>query len=650
MIPIERIWNSAQLPTLPAVAVRLLEIVRDPESEIRDVVETIKLDPAISAKLVKAANASYFGVRSEVKAMDRAVSILGTTVATSLALSFSLTDESLQVGPRAEHYKNFWVHSVVQAATAELIGQRLEPAQRGEYFLTGLLLELGRLAMLKTIPNEYMPVLEEAKLPGPSLAELEQERLGFSHVQIGQQMMTVWKLPEGIVHAAAFHHAPLEKVLAFGSDPESRLLTAMALSAASADYFCTSNKGLALHSLREISSTCLGMGEDDLVVFLKSVEERCHQAGELFNVNLSQLQNSADLMIQANEQLVQLALREHVASTQASIRQHVAEQEKRELESRNRELLQQAMHDPLTGAHNRKFFDEVLMREVHRCVRAAQPLAVVFIDVDHFKSINDTYGHQFGDQVLKRISQIFTETIRVADTLARFGGEEFVVLVSQPSEKGVERLAERIRENVAKENFRFGSTPVKVTVSVGSAIAIPRRGETGIGERLIAVADECLYEAKRGGRNRTVIRHVMDERDRQLQQLITQTRFSRWLVQQRLVDVPSISRILLDCQTPHVQCGELAVRMGYLDIAELHSILKHQEVTGDRFCSVAVRLGLMTATETVFVLATQLEDPRTVVGAIVRAGLLAPDTASGALEDFTRTVAPPPKHRVMSLV
>ncbi|MBA4031890.1 MAG: hypothetical protein C0478_13510 [Planctomyces sp.] len=650
MIPIERIWNSAQLPTLPAVAVRLLDIVRDPESEIRDVVETIKLDPAISAKLVKAANASYFGVRSEVKAMDRAVSILGTTVATSLALSFSLTDESLQVGPRAEHYKNFWVHSVVQAATAELIGQRLEPAQRGEYFLTGLLLELGRLAMLKTIPNEYMPVLEEAKLPGPSLAELEQEHLGFSHVQIGQQMMTVWKLPEGIVHAAAFHHAPLEKVLAFGSDPESRLLTAMALSAASADYFCTSNKGLALHSLREISSTCLGMGEDDLVVFLKSVEERCHQAGELFNVNLSQLQNSADLMIQANEQLVQLALREHVASTQASIRQHVAEQEKRELESRNRELQQQAMHDPLTGAHNRKFFDEVLMREVHRCVRAAQPLAVVFIDVDHFKSINDTYGHQFGDQVLKRISQIFTETIRVADTLARFGGEEFVVLVSQPSEKGVERLAERIRENVAKENFRFGSTPVKVTVSVGSAIAIPRRGETGIGERLIAVADECLYEAKRGGRNRTVIRHVMDERDRQLQQLITQTRFSRWLVQQRLVDVPSISRILLDCQTPHVQCGELAVRMGYLDIAELHSILKHQEVTGDRFCSVAVRLGLMTATETVFVLATQLEDPRTVVGAIVRAGLLAPDTATGALEDFTRTVAPPPKHRVMSLV
>ncbi len=648
MIPVERIWNSAQLPTLPAVAVRLLEIVRDPESEIRDVVETIKLDPAISAKLVKAANASYFGVRSEVKAMDRAVSILGTTVATSLALSFSLTDESLQTGPKAEHYRNFWVHSVVQAATAELIGQKLEPAQRGEYFLTGLLLELGRLAMLKTIPNEYIPVLEEAKLPGTTLSQLEEAHLGFTHVQIAQQMMTLWKLPEGIIHAAAFHHAPLEKVLELGTDPNARLLNAMAFSAAAADYFCTSNKGLALHSLREISSHCLDMTEDDLVVFLSNIEERCRQAAELFNVSLSHLQNSADLMIQANEQLVQLALREHVASTQASIRQHVAEQEKRELETRNRELQQQALHDPLTGVHNRKFFDEVLLREVHRCVRAAQPLAVIFIDVDHFKNVNDTFGHQFGDQVLKRVAQIFSETVRVADTLARFGGEEFVVLVSQPSEKGVERLAERIRENVEKEVFRFGSTPVKITVSVGAGIAIPRRGETGIGDRLIAVADECLYEAKRNGRNRTIVRHVMDERDRQLQQLITQTRFSRWLVQQRLLDVPSISRVLLDCQTPHVQCGELAVRMGYLDIAELHSILKHQEVTGDRFCAVAVRLGLMTATETVFVLATQQEDPRTVMGALVRTGLLSPDVASGALEDYTRMIAPPAKHRVMA--
>ena len=100
--------------------------------------------------------------------------------------------------------------------------------------------------------------------------------------------------------------------------------------------------------------------------------------------------------------------------------------------------------------------------------------------------------------------------------LARFGGEEFVILVNPPTEKGNERLAERIRKGVEAETFLFGDMRVPVTVSLGAAIAVPGRNDRDLGHRLIATADECLYEAKRAGRNRYRVKSLVDERERAL--------------------------------------------------------------------------------------------------------------------------------------
>jgi len=646
MIDPTRIWSLSQLPTLPAVVVRLLEMSRDAETEIRDVIELIKSDPALSAKIVKAANSTYFGIKSEVKAIDRAVPLLGTTVTTSLALSFSLNESAMSRGPLASHYQDYWRQSIVQASAAEMLGLRIAPVLAPEFFLCGLLQDLGRLAMLKTIPQEYLPVLEKAKADGTPLHEVEKRALGFDHIEIGANLMEHWKLPDALIDAVRLHHASLDALLAERGSPQFPLSAATAVSACVGDYFCTPAKGLALERLRALAAQCFQFSSEQVEEFLVKCDERIEHAADLFQVDVTDLGDPADLMVQANEQLAQLAMREHVASTQANLRQQEAEKERKELESRNRELQRQALHDPLTQVYNRQFFDETLEREASRCRRSAAALGVLFIDIDHFKSVNDTYGHQFGDQVLKQVSQAIQSAIRASDVLARYGGEEFVVLASQPTEKGIEKLAERIRERVAQETFHSADQLVKVTCSIGGAIAIPARNDDQIGQELVAAADECLYEAKRAGRNRVCSRSLVRDADRQLMQLMTIHRFSRWLVSQQLLDVPTVSRALIESTTPHARIGELAVEQGYLTAEQVTQILHEQERTGERFGAIAVRLGHLTQDQLVHVLTLQQENPKQLAGLLIQRGLMPPDKALAALEQYLRTEAPPRPARV----
>ncbi len=167
---------------------------------------------------------------------------------------------------------------------------------------------------------------------------------------------------------------------------------------------------------------------------------------------------------------------------------------------RNAALLSEVEHlatrDGLTGLANRRLFEETLQREVARSIRRQAPLALVVVDVDHFKDVNDTVGHQAGDAVLREIGRTMVGRTKASDLAARYGGDEFVVLL--PDCTGVDALgvAERLRAAVARD-----VTAVPVTVSAGVG-AMPENA--GDGERLVAAADAALYAAKGEGRNRSV--------------------------------------------------------------------------------------------------------------------------------------------------
>ncbi len=169
------------------------------------------------------------------------------------------------------------------------------------------------------------------------------------------------------------------------------------------------------------------------------------------------------------------------------------------LRAKNEELERLSLTDGLTGLTNRRHLMEILEHEARRTRRSKHPFSLLVVDVDHFKQFNDTYGHLVGDQVLQKVAHTLQNATRDVDTTARFGGEEFVVLLPETDLQGAVQAAERVRTRLAAEKFSVGEGDASLTVSIGVA-EYPTDGETP--EAVIGSADAALYRAKRAGRNR----------------------------------------------------------------------------------------------------------------------------------------------------
>ncbi len=167
-------------------------------------------------------------------------------------------------------------------------------------------------------------------------------------------------------------------------------------------------------------------------------------------------------------------------------------------------LKESSLRDPLTGLYNRKFLEEYIESATHQALRSKTTYAILMIDVDFFKMVNDTYGHDVGDQVISGLSNIIQNTIREADLAVRFGGEEFIVLLYNSAPEGAERVAQKIRSRFSEMVFEVNHERFSKTLSVGISM-FPEDGPTVW--RAIKFADIALYKAKESGRNQVVRFH-----------------------------------------------------------------------------------------------------------------------------------------------
>jgi len=154
--------------------------------------------------------------------------------------------------------------------------------------------------------------------------------------------------------------------------------------------------------------------------------------------------------------------------------------------------------DGLTQVHNKRYFMEVLEREISRSHRYGRELSLIMFDIDHFKKINDSYGHLAGDHVLKQLASTVKGRIRREDIMARYGGEEFAIILPEIDSANARQFAEKIRQLVEKTVFTFEQTDIPVTISIGVATSTP---DVNAPEEFIKLSDEKLYEAKHRGRN-----------------------------------------------------------------------------------------------------------------------------------------------------
>ena len=217
------------------------------------------------------------------------------------------------------------------------------------------------------------------------------------------------------------------------------------------------------------------------------------------------------------------AVPELIARVRAALRMQKLQAE---LQASNEQLSKLAITDALTGLYNRRGFDSQLEDELHRARRFRQPLGLAVFDLDRFKSVNDTYGHSQGDLVLQAFAETLLNLSRRVDKVARFGGEEFSVLLPNTDEVGVKTFCEKVRAGIEGHPIQFQTGGVEKTISVtvsgGAAVLIPANASnhdgtqlltTGqLAEGLFEVADADLYRAKQGGRNR-IEAHSISELD-----------------------------------------------------------------------------------------------------------------------------------------
>jgi two-component system cell cycle response regulator len=175
-----------------------------------------------------------------------------------------------------------------------------------------------------------------------------------------------------------------------------------------------------------------------------------------------------------------------------------------ELRDANKRLESLADTDGLTCLFNRRYFDALLIRELQRTQRYKTPLGVVLLDLDHFKDVNDSFGHVMGDQVLRNVSQMVLSSVRVTDTAARYGGEEIAIVFTQTTPQGVSEVTERLRVRLAEYSHIHQDRTLHCTASFGVSVC-DGRGVTPSPSEIVERADRALYRAKDTGRNRVVL-------------------------------------------------------------------------------------------------------------------------------------------------
>lgn len=185
------------------------------------------------------------------------------------------------------------------------------------------------------------------------------------------------------------------------------------------------------------------------------------------------------------------------------IRKVALEREKHEheMDSVNKKLRELAITDGVTGAYNHRYFEITLEREWQKTQRLCHPLACIMIDLDNFKQINDKYGHQAGDMVLRGIASLLRREFREIDIISRYGGEEFaVILLEKPSHtQGLLKTMERIRKQIEMEKFQWKEQTIRITASLGGALAPNPKFK--LPEMLVQAADQAMYCAKKQGKN-----------------------------------------------------------------------------------------------------------------------------------------------------
>jgi len=472
------------LPSVPSVVVRVLQLSQEEETSINEIAQVINRDPALTTKLLRVSNSAFYGVRYEVTTVHRAVSVLGINATLSLALSFSLVRDLKK--PRSKGFDPvaYWRRSAIAAAAGRALAESANKGMREELFLSGLLQDIGMLVLNEAIPDTYGALVAAAKGSHQELVKLERERLATDHAAVGAWLLERWNIPDKYQIAVAGSHDPT-----IVEEPETvDFCRATALAGSIAEIWVDAANATSI--ARDSAASLLNMSLKRFDSLLGEVAAVIPEVTSELDINVGGEERIAQLLEQAREALVALSMR--------------AQQQMQQIQDLSR-------HDRLTSVYNRSYLEEELPKQFEAASLSGEPLSILFLDIDYFKNVNDTYGHEAGDSVLVSVASTARAAVRASDVIARYGGEEFVCLMPGTGAREAAAVAERLRATIASKSLSVSDNlAIRITVSVGCATHSAKQPFADP-KQLLAEADRCLYAAKAKGRNVVVAMGRMTE-------------------------------------------------------------------------------------------------------------------------------------------
>lgn len=491
----KELMSCQYLPSIPSMALKVIEASKDPDISLSEVASIISSDPAIVVKLLKIANSSVYSQRRSVNNLREALTLLGFNASLTIALSFSLMNSLKNNNPFAANYEAFWRRSIMSASIARLLGSILGIKKLEELFLVGLLQDLGVLVLscIKISPYES----SDDFIHHEDRVHLEKDNLGLDHSLVGAWLLKSWKLPDKLVNAVMYSHSFDPEVLKKNA-ANNDFNYCLNFSGVIADLWLDENAKNKLEDTMDATKMFLGIDKAGFNQLLFDINNILPEISELFEISLISegereriLNEARDLMLERSVQFIKQS-----------------EEDRREVEhiSQKVKVVEKInQRDHLTSVFNRRHIEIILEEEYESSNINKWPLSLAFIDIDDFKGINDKYGHLAGDEILKFISSFFSKNIRETDMLARYGGDEFLLMLPGATSDIAKSLLERLLTLFKKEaKQNINGVDVLSSVSIGIATHMDKN-DFNTQKEFMNAADKALYQAKEKGKNCLVV-------------------------------------------------------------------------------------------------------------------------------------------------
>jgi diguanylate cyclase (GGDEF)-like protein len=608
-----RIGDYPHLPTPPTVALEVIQKASQPDCEIEDIGRIIALDPGLCAQVLRAVNSALFGLSRPIPSIERAVNFLGLRSLRSLVLCLSLPTMQLQTSTD-ERLRESWKASLAAAVVARELAVKLRRPDPEDDMVAALLCDLGVFVLQQVFPAEYRPIVAQ---PREVLAyrqcDLEKAALGLNHADVSAFVLERWRLPGDITEPIRHHHRP-----AAARDLQVRDRSRLLYLAARAAQLplCPDLRPVLLREVLELTCGQFRLSEQRFLEFLEPLNRKIEEFAAVLQLDVGSLPSYPTVVANATVELIRLTTESSAEAAHTRAEKQATEEELLRGRRIAHRLRREATRDRPTGAFNRSFFEEALAGEFRRARRRCTVLGLLFLDLDGFKEVNDRHGHAFGDQVLREVAAELRRQVRPGDVVARYGGDEFCVLLAHTSPAEVEVLANRLWRGINGLRVRQGDQVAKVGASVGAAVGLPHRMGRTAGE-LLATADRAMYAAKRTGKNKVRLFSLLSDADSTFLEALRQLLFSAFLVEREVVTEQQVQAALRSAPPPAVPAGRLARRLGWISPRKLRRVLREVRANRRPFGETALALGYLSRCQVHALLALQREPPEDLANALV---------------------------------